>query len=242
MKKKFLTTLMLACSICLLNGASPIELEWDPRNPVDIPFEIEVNRVRLDAAISRNSTLSVSALDANGKKTTLDVFSVPGRTAEQEILHFRVPAATEKLFLEAGEAKGGTAPPDLFASVFPNGRWQGSDLTVEQAEGKLVLKSGTMGYSRASSPKVQIPEELQGKPVRFALRVKSLSPLAFGSSFRLRQYDAAGKPLPECITDPRWSNHIRPPRVESSYHIRDWIRPDAVSANLEVELAGGRPE
>ena len=242
MKKAFLTIFMLACSICLLNGVSPIELEWNPRNPADIPFEIEVNRVRLNAAIPRNATLSVSALDANGKKTTLDVFSVPGRTAEQEILHFQVPAGTEKLFLEAGKANGGKKPLDLFASMFPNGRWQGSNLTVKQTEGKLVLSSGTMGYSRAASSKVPIPEGLRGKPVRFALRVKSLSPLAFGSSFRLRQYDAAGKQLPECIADPRWSNHIRPPRVESSYHIRGWIRPDAVSANLEVELAGGDPK
>ena len=102
MKKVFLTIFMLACSILLLDGASPIELEWSPRMPVDIPFEIEVDRVRLNAAIPRNSALSVSALDANGKKTTLNVFPVPGRTAEQEILHFQVPSGTEKLFLEAG--------------------------------------------------------------------------------------------------------------------------------------------
>ena len=242
MKYIFVSFMMLLYSSFLLNAADPVELEWNPQNPVDLPFEIEVNRVRLNAAIPRENALSVSALDANGKKTTLDTIALSGRTADQEILHFQVPAGTEKLFLEAGENKSSKAPADLFAPVFPNGKWKLTRMSAVSENGKLVLKSKTMGRSTAVSAAFPIPEEFRGKPVRFALRLKSLSGQTFGSIFHLRQYDAEGKPLPECIIDPRWANHMRPPHLETAYHIRGWIRPDAVKADLTVTLDAGNPK
>lgn len=242
MKKEFLMILMFACSIFMLHAASPIELEWAPHTPADIPFEIEVNRTRLNAAIPRNSALSVSAVNAAGKKRYLAVTRIPGRTAEQEILHFQVPSGTEKLFLEAGKNSSSEAPVDLIAPVFRHGKWNLTRMKAGTKNGKIVLKSTTTGFSNAVSPYFPIPEKFRGKPVRFAIRLKSRSGQTFGSIFRLRQYDSRGNPLPECIIDPRWGNHMRPPHVETSYHIRGWIRPDAVKANLTVAIAGGTPK
>ncbi|MBO5900212.1 MAG: hypothetical protein J6Q80_05700, partial [Lentisphaeria bacterium] len=98
MEKKLSLSAAL-CVISAIAAAATIPLEWNQRFTTSAPYEVVIDRSKLDklAGVSADSALEVFAVSGKGE-TKLDVKVLNHNRKDVEALRFTVPAGTVKLY------------------------------------------------------------------------------------------------------------------------------------------------
>lgn len=231
---------------CLLSAwtaaaVQMIDLEWNPRFSVSIPYEVEISPAKLEhlAGVKSGTGFSVRAQTPEGVRQ-LPVAALPGKAPGTVILRFPVPKETERLTCRPNFGRLVLADParvdNLFAGALTETeRWQGTPrMSIEpQKDGSLVFAAKSAGAPEATLT-VDVPEGLAGAPVRFEMTVANETDESWSNANRLEQLDAEGRVLPESIADRRWTGHMRPPRKESRFLENGRIHPDAKKIRLRI--------
>ena len=233
------TTLLLLAAL----GAT-FPLEWSASSPTDVPCEVELSPVKLErlAGIPRESSYAVTATDAKGVRTKLAVTELPGSADGLKVLRFQVPVGTKSLEGEAVPQKAQAAPPpeNLFAGVVRDVRgWKFPPCVSAKAVDGGILFESRLTASRWIEYAVDVPAGAAGKPVKLEIDCTSRTPhLTWGGEIKIAQLDGQGRPLPESVSDPRWTGHMRPPNKVVRYRECGRIHPRAKRLVCRIELRG----
>ena len=185
-------------------------LEWNPHYRTDVPYEVEIARGRMGwaAGMPGGAGFEVVAETAAGARK-LDVTMLPGKTKGNVRLRFCPPTGTLALRCQTA-GRAAPADPQKVDNLFA-------------------------GVKVADGCRATVPAALAGQPVVFELTVRNTdADEAHGAAFALRQYDAAGKLLPETVVDRRWTGHNYPAGNVSQFHEEGRLHPKAAT----VELVG----
>ena len=222
--------------------AGEMPLEWNVTYPTDVPYEVEIDAERL-AALSGVSSVGGFAVFATvgGERRQLSVTTLEGRRPGVVALHFNVPASTTALACRAldglVEARAADAE-DLFAdALLPTAVWKlDTGLVRTDRKGGILFYNPVFASGRYAKYSVAVPERLRGKPVRLEVDCVSESRMTWGGHIRIRQYDASGAELPECVVDPRWTGHMRPPAKLTEYRETGRLHPQAATVAACFEI------
>ena len=91
----------------------------------------------------------------------------------------------------------------------------GFEKTARRASRMLGFAAfaATAAGTKVASWAVELPPRAaQPLPVRFELDVKSVASMTWGAKMVVAQFDAAGRELPEYVTDGRWTTEMLPPQ------------------------------
>ena len=214
--------------------ANSFELEWNCKNDTTLPYEIVIDRVKLDklAGIPQNSAIKAVAVVKNEEKD-VETKLIPGNTSGKEILRLIVPAGTEKLYAAVCEKEKtlccvNTVDNLLAGALNDTKNWKASDGSTKffTSGKKLNIDVNIFGNSTARYF-VDLPEGYAGTPAVFELELTSRAKLTWGGAVRVEQYDSKGKLLPESLTEPRWISHMRIPGVTTHYQEYGFFHKDA---------------
>ena len=233
--KTTIASILVASATAAIAEVFP--LEWNMTYRTDVPYEVELLPARIGGAKSFE-------VRADGR--ALGVVQFAGKEAGSVCLRFTVPPGTKRLECEAGAQV--TARPaadsekvdNLFAGALDAAnasRWTFTNGTVV----KIEPKDGAMEFrcSRGSpfvSYEVPVPESARGKFAKIELDVTSLTPMTWGSKIRFAQLDADGNMLPQSVSDPRWTSHMRPRGVKAAYRETGRIDSRAAKLRLDIEM------
>ena len=230
-------TLTLALAVSAVRAVS-FPLEWNVNRRTDVPYEVELDLAKLErlAKVSKDSGFIVTALTPAGEQK-VETVVLEGRTAGTAALRFSVPEGTTALRCDTvGTRVVAPVPGNLFAGALaPTAKWKLPNGATQKAVGSgLVFRSPQ--YGGTASYTVDVPEGAAGKPVKLELDCRSLSKMVWGGMIHIRQLDATGAVLPESLSDPRWTSHMRPPQKLTPYRERGRIHPQAKKLRLEIQL------
>ena len=221
-------------------AAQTMDLEWNERYDTSVPYEVEISPAKLEklAGVPKGSGFSVKA---DGK--ALEVAAFAGKAPGAVDLRFKVPPGTKRLTCEAGVGNLALADSSKIENLFAGaldaanvGRWKFPSMVTAAAEDGGIL-FGTKGFNDyTASYTVDVPPHLAGKPAKVEFDVTSRSQLVWGGILRVRQLDAAGKELPESVSDPRWTSQMRPPRKFTPYREDGVIHPRASKLRIDIGL------
>ena len=243
MSKKLSGTLAL-CAVSAIAAAATIPLEWNERFAASAPYEVVIDRSKLDkfAGVAADSELEVFAASDKGE-TKLDTKVFSHNRKDVEALRFTVPAGTVKLYAKSTDKKTVkscfNATDNVFAGALKSVKnWKApKEVSVTATKNGILLKAKNHWQSRPIVKyTVNLPEGYAGEPAKLDLVIKSLSKLTWGSGIRIEQYDSKGKLLPESLTDPRWISQMRPPQVTTHYCESGFFHKDAKRIAIVFEL------
>ena len=211
-------------------------LEWNPSYPTGVPWEVEISPEKLAKShgvpADRGFTV-LAATPAGVRKPAVTVLE--GRMPGTVRLRFTVPKGTESLSCETGKGKLPLTPSERVDNLFAGSllkasvnRWEVTNKgkAVSEKDGCVVLSGSRRGTVWASYT-VDVPRNLAGQPVFIEIDIENVARLTSGSRICINQLDAAGKVLPEALSDPRWLSHMRPPRKLQRLREEGRIHPKA---------------
>ncbi|MBQ4314858.1 MAG: hypothetical protein IJC21_05400, partial [Lentisphaeria bacterium] len=239
---KKLSVSMVLCALSAVAAAATIPLEWNQRFASAEPYEVVIDRSKLDklAGIAPDSALEVFAVSGKGE-TKLETKVLSHNRKDVEALRFTVPAGTVKLYAKTSDAKSvkscANATDNIFAGALKSAKnWRGPRaVSVSATKNGILLKAKSHGRFNLKYV-VTLPDGYAGQPAKLDLVVKSLSSLTWGSGLKIEQYDAKGRVLPESLTDPRWISQMRPPQVRTHYCESGFFHKDAKRVAICVEM------
>lgn len=248
-KFTILFTLAAAAISC---AAAPqrMQLEWNSTYPANTAYEVELDRAKLEklAGIPKNDSYTVIAT-VNGKEQKLDSEVYPGSKADAIALRFTVPAGTtalacenngKKIVLKDAAAEKNIFSGALDAKNIKNWKLSGN-ISATPISGGIRLDAGILNKNVTASFTADVPPESAGRPVKLELDVRSVSKMAWPNRVKIEQYDAAGKLLPEYVTDHRWISQMRPSNILTQYREPGFIRPDAKKIKIIFTLYAANP-
>ena len=240
MKKRMHLASAVAVVTMAVTAANTMDLEWNERYDTSVPYEVEISPAKLEklAGVPKGSGFAVKA---DGK--ALDVTAFTGKAPGTIDLRFKVPEGTKRLTCDAGEGTlrliDSSKIENLFAGALDAanvGKWKFPAMVTATAEDGGIL-FGTKGFNDyTASYTVDVPPRLAGKPVKVEFDVTSRSQLVWGGILRVCQLDAAGKELPESLSDPRWTSQMRPPQKFTPYREDGVLHPRASKLRIEIGL------
>lgn len=225
------------------------DLQWNVRWPTEIPYEVEIDRMRLErlCGARRDRAIALHARVA-GHEMRLPSQSVKSRAGRPEVLlRFTPPKGTEALWAVANSPE----PERLFDSADVDNafggllrreavaRWKGESSETKiwhTARGLRIAGCPSGGKEFHATCDVDLPPGLAGASVALEMDVTSRSRLVWGNRIRIRQLDASGNELPESVVDPRFISHARPPEVRCELRERGHIHPEARKLRIEIGL------
>ena len=185
-KRQFILTAVLALSaLSGYGGSKPVtfDLEWNCKNDVALPYEIAIDRAKLDkmAGISTDAAIEVVAVTPQGEKNTGAVI-IPGNTGNKDVLRFSVPAGTSKLYAKVSGGKKRAAcvnsTDNIVAGALTSpAKWNpgSSGAKIYNSGKNLRIDVGRFNWSDVKYT-AQLPEGYAGTPAVFEVEVKSCSP------------------------------------------------------------------
>ena len=226
-------------------GASAVvmPLEWNTTYRTDVPYEVEISPAKLEKLAGADAKAGY-AVKADGKQ--LDVQTFKGKAPGTIDLRFSVPAGTKKLTCEtdagALQLTDSSKIDNLFAGALDAanlGRWQlDKGLKASAAEGGVLFKSSCLGDTLHATYTVDVPAALQGKLCKVEFDVMSRTKMVWANTLRVEQLDAAGKVLPDSVSDPRWTSQMRPANKFTGYREDGIIHPRATKLRLSLGFRG----
>ena len=221
--------------------AAEMPLEWNATYRTDVPYEVEIAPAKLEklaGALPEDGGFVVRA-DGRALPTAAFAGKAPGTVA----LRFAVPSGTKRLTCETGAKTSGridsSAVDNAFAGALEAenvGRWQlEKGLRARRTPEGLLLESTVFSEGLATYT-VDLPEAWAGQPAKVEFDVKSLAKMVWGGVIRVRQVDAAGKDLPESVSDPRWTSQMRPSGKFTGYREDGFFHPLARKLRVEFGL------
>ena len=214
--------------------AAVIPLQWNATYPTDVPYECEFVPTRLGLAAA-----SGFVVKADGKSLPTQRFrgSADGTTT----LRFRVPAGTRALACEtvdaASSAVDSMAVDNLFAGALAKGAtWTCDGVRQTEIPGGHRFAATAAGTKVASWAVELPPRAAQPLPVRLELDVKSVASMTWGAKMVVAQFDAAGRELPEYVTDGRWTTEMLPPQKAVAFRERGLVHPQTRRIVFRIEM------
>ena len=243
--KRYCLFLSVLCASAAFAAANNIELEWNCRNDVSTPREVAIDRAKLDklAGIPQDSAIEVIAATPAGEKNTNAVtFSgnVPGR----DILRFTVPEKTYKLYAKVSNTAKKTScsnsTDNLVAGILENPqKWSFDKKSIKVYRSGKNLRIDTIRFGGCEAVYYQdLPAGYAGTPAVFEVEVKSCAVQVWGGGLKVKQFDKNGKLLPESLTEPRWTSHMRAPGVKTHYIEYGFFHPEAAKIAVTFEFSG----
>ena len=249
--RRYLGTLLLLCGAVSI-AAGGIPLEWNSNRPTDVPYEVVIDKTKINRITQKDITESCQiSADVNGKPTPIAVTLLDGNQKDKVRLRFIVPNGTTALSCVPGIGKISKAHAATCENIFIDAlndpqKWQcGTEkgkklipepkLSVTRNENGLLFKSDCFGTCVARYT-VDVPQKLAGKPVLLELTLQSKSKMVWSNPIRVIQYDKNGKVLPVSVTDPRWISHMRPPETVTRYSEPGIIHSQAAKLAFELKL------
>jgi len=230
MKKEILlvTTALVAAGLF-----AAVNLEWNGTEDASVPYEMEIAPARLGW-----QNLSVRA---DGKALPFQAFD--GREKGFVGLRFAVPKGTKRLTCEKADGAlarvDSSAIDNLFAGALDAanvGKWTNVGGEVKKTAADGVLRAECTGGHPILAYEAPVPAALRGQPAKIELDIESKTRLTWGGSVRFLQLDADGKPLPQSVSDPRWTSHMRPKDVKATYREDGRFDPRVARVRVEIEL------
>ena len=221
-------------------GAFPIE--WNINNKTDIPYEVEINRTKLEklAGVKKNCGFEITADTKDGRKK-LDITLLKGKTADTVALRFHVPTGT--VSLDCQPVDSGTPVDDeslnLFAGAIKNAsKWKiANGGNIKAVEGKLIFSATKFGDTIFSYT-VDVPENFAGTGAKLEFDFKSTTSEVWASTIYVEQLDAKNKVLNDSLTDPRWITLMRPPQILTPHRESGRIHPQAKKLRFVINARG----
>ncbi len=231
-------------------AAGPVKfpLDWNPRSATAEPLEVEISRGKLSRAFGsgKDTGFAVSALTDKGE-VTVPVTLLPGRAPDAVRLRFTPPVGAKALFCAAA-GKGELAKPGKVDNFFAGAlaepkRWQCSPRMkiTPGADGALEFSARSVGSPEATLA-AAVPAEARGKGVRFEFNCENLIDGAYGFSAVIKQYDEAGKMLPESVTDRRWTMLQMAPLKTCRFSERGRLHTRAAKVELKLAIHSPRTD
>ena len=224
----------------ILAAATAFSLEWNPTYRTDVPYEVELSPAKLEklAGVPKGSGFVVKA-DGRNLRTVAFTGKAPGTVN----LRFKVPEGAKRLACEAGTGTLALADSSKIDNLFAGaldaanaGRWCVPKDVKVLAEAGGVLFAATAFADRKVSYAVDVPPQFAGKPVKVEFDVTSRAKMVWAGELKVQQLDAAGRELPESVSDPRWTSQMRPPQKFTAYREDGVIHPRACKLRLEIGL------
>ncbi len=232
-------------------------LEWNPGNPLDTPYEVEIDNKQLikleklsrpfaDAAIP-TSSFAVEA-KVRGKTQRVPVIGLKGHDYERQVrVRFLPPAGTESLAL-IGDAntrfdvEGNASCDNLLLDMLDETRirdWK-PDVGVAAStsrvrDGMLIAGCGGNGNDGVSCT-VALPSNAGGKPVQFEMDVRSLSADGWDNPIIIEQIDGDGNILPGFAVDPDSIDKKRSPEKTCFIRGEGRLHPSAKALRIRFIL------
>ena len=237
-KRVYLCLAAFAGSLTL--GAFP--LEWNVKNRTDVPYEVEINRTKLEklAGVSKECGFEVTATTDSGKEK-LNVTLLNGKNTDSVALRFNVPAGTTALdCVPSDDAQVSPAGDlNLFNGVLDNvSAWKATNGgKITAADGKLCFEAKKFDNTIFTRT-VNVPAELAGVGAKFEIDFKSTAKEVWPCFIIVEQLDASGKVLSESLTDPRWTSLMRPSGVLTAHRESGRIHPQAKQLRLNIKGLG----
>ena len=240
--------MLMVMAACLPATAMRMHLEWNASYCTDVPYEVEVDKARLNLPDGvRFRILAETARGTNLLQTT-----VLSEAAERTVrLRFVVPGGTKRLACEACPGESEEVPSDTVDNLLADAlcacaekAWRVSGKAAVRlspvAEG-MLLEGTAPGHGLATFG-ATIPLEAAGRAVRLEMDLKSLSSLAWGNIIHVFQYDAAGRRLPEEVVEAYRISHARPPSTLVQIREDGLLHPKARSILIQFELRDTEPK
>ena len=221
-------------------AAQTMDLEWNVRYDTSVPYEVELSPAKIEklAGVPKGSGFVVKA---DGQD--LGAVAFTGKEPGTIDLRFQVPSGAKRLTCEAGEGKLELADSSQIDNLFADaldaanlGKWDCEKGLKASASRGGILFSSTVFHDRKVSYTVDVPKTFAGKPAKVEFDVTSRSKMVWAGTLRVRQLDAAGKELPESVSDPRWTSQMRPPQKFTAYREDGVIHPRACKLRVEIGL------
>ncbi len=227
--------------------ANSIELEWNSRNNTSFPYEVAIDRAKLDklAGIPQGNTLQAVAVTPDGEKE-LDTQLISGNAAGKEILRFTVPAGTDKLYAVVKDAPKKAVCVNTSDNLFDGAlksaaKWKKSrnSIKITSKDNKITIEVKSFGGSNVKYF-ADLPAGYAGTPAALDIELTSKAKLTWGGGIKVEQYDAKGKLLPESLTEPRWISHMRIPGVTTRYQEYGFFHKDAKRIAVVFEFTASK--
>ena len=235
-------TLFACVTAAACASLSAFPLEWNVNNKTNVPYEVEINRSKLEklAGVSKNCGFDITATTPAGKEK-LEVTLLKGSNANTVALRFNVPKGTTALDCEVASdaALSDSEQLNFFTGALSNvSAWKSTNGgKIEAADGKICFKATKFGETIFSCI-VDVPSEFAGTAAKFDFDFKSTSPEVWASTINVEQLNAAGKVLSESLTDPRWITLMRPPQILTPHRETGRIHPQAKKLRLVIRARG----
>ena len=228
------------------------DLAWDPSWDVSVPWELAFDRKKLRSRWGTDDlrAFGVSAHFKDGRTERLSVDTLKSRLSDDEyILRFGVPKGTVRLTAAANEpepfrVRDAQFADNLFGEPLRTrnlSRWTAAEGGAWTWRAGGIVLSGVPEKGRRPSfgLEAQIPPSSAGKPVKFEIDVRNRSKYPWFNLVRLRQFDAAGKRLPDDVVEARELSALRPVDKTTRYRLDG--RLDVRAAKVRLELVFTRP-
>ena len=211
-------------------------LEWNPRFPTDVPYEVELSPAKLGA--------EGFTVKADGR--ALETLSFPGKAEGTLALRFRVPDGTRALACATGPKRAPCASDgidNLFAGALgAAAKWTvPADVARTTVAGGLRFACASAG-DRVVTCDVPVPAALNAAgravPMKIELDVRNAATMTWAELVEFVQLDAAGRELPERLSDKRWTSHLLPAGRAVSYRENGSLHPRARTLRLSIRLYG----
>lgn len=232
MKKLFLITFSL---VAFSLAAFP--LEWNVNYDTAVPYEVELSPAKLGL---KGQKLEVRA---DGKPIVARMLEGKAKGAVR--LRFTVPAGTKELSCEPMKGNAKVMKGDEIANLFSGALvgksgWKFQGGTIESSNAGLVFV--TKGQNAVATYTIDLPAENAGQAAQFEIEVANVAKLAWPNNIYVEQLNANGRVLPETVTDPRWSSHIRPVGVKTLVKEAGRLHPLARKLRLVLTLSAPATE
>lgn len=223
-----------AGGVCLADRVS-IPLEWNVRWGVHAECEFDISSGRF-ANAGLPLPDAIEATDASGKSRILPIRCLHGIGTNDVVYRFAVPEGTRSISAISSGNAGKVAFDDssvcdnLFADALKSEKRWGGDAGTRAArtDGGMRLSCDIRdGKDHFAWVEVPVPDGVAGGPCRLEVDVKNVSEMTWPGLLKIRQLDADGNELPESLTDPRWTGHMRPPGLLTRYREDGYVHPQA---------------
>ena len=246
------TLLASLVSVSLLCGAAEAwtfaempyrtALEWNPGEGCAcesaIDFEIlsrlakreipaETGSIRLAARTPKGETPLPFSLTGREGKILHIRFVLPGESSAA-VLYFGGKDSPETGAVESGNLIPGALSPENWKPV--QGKWN-----LQSQDGGLLFHSPHFGRTEMAAEIALPPALPAGSPVVLDFALRSLCGLPWNFSLWVRQVDGAGKILPSCAADPRWSTVFLPSGGSIANRVSGRLDPRAKAIRLELK-------
>ena len=212
--------------------SGPFDLDWNVTWKTGVPYEVGIDHTKIEEA----------SLQVFADGIPLETLRLEDPHQVNSVYRFSVPEGTRRLKMAPGKSKRESSSE--VDNIFAGGRWSTNSATKAgpgSVEGSLLIESVQWkpGEARYSA---EVPERCEGVPVSIEIDCESRTKMVWPLKIYIEQYDSSGNLLPEYVSDPRWTSHLRPYGVLTPFREYGRIHPRAARLEMVFSFLASVPE